>query len=262
VAGRWLLPGEGNAVVATANIVRDEPDLELGGPVVLRINGREASWTLVGIVQSPTMAPFLYVGSDAIDRVTGRIGEAGIVMVKTDDHAPEAQAAAARAVREQLEAAGIGVSATTTTADVMGTIDTLFATLVLFVSVMAVLLGVVGGLGLAGTMTMNVVERAREIGIIRAIGATRRAVLLIFVVEGLMIGLLAWGIGAGLSLPLSKLISDQLGDVFVQRPLAFSPSLEGFAMWLAVVLVLSVLGSLAPAWRAARMAVREVLAYE
>jgi putative ABC transport system permease protein len=262
VAGRWLLPGEGNAVVATANIVRDEPDLELGDPVVLRVNGREATWTLVGIVQSPTMAPFLYVGSGPLDRVTGRIGEAGIVMVKTDDHGPEAQATAARAVREQLEAAGIGVAAPTTPSDVMGTIDTLFTTLVLFVSVMAVLLGVVGGLGLAGTMTMNVVERAREIGIIRAIGATRRAVLLIFVTEGVMIGLLAWGIGAGLSLPLSKLISDQLGDVFVQRPLAFSPSLEGFAMWLAVVLVLSVLGSIAPAWRAARMAVREVLAYE
>jgi putative ABC transport system permease protein len=262
LAGRWLLPGEGNALVATANILRDEPDIRLGDPVVLRVNGRAATWTLVGIVQSPTMAPFLYVGSGALDRVTGRLGDAGIVMVRTEDHTPEGQASSARAIREHLEAVGIGVAATTTTTDVMGTIDTLFATLVLFVSVMAVLLGLVGGLGLAGTMTMNVVERAREIGIIRAIGASQRAVLLIFVAEGVVIGLLAWGVGAGLSLPLSKLISDQLGDVFVQRPLAFAPSLEGFLIWLAVVLVLSVLGSLAPAWRAARMAVREALAYE
>jgi putative ABC transport system permease protein len=127
---------------------------------------------------------------------------------------------------------------------------------------MALLLGIIGGLGLTGTMTMNVVERSREIGIIRAIGATDGAVRRIFVGEGLVIGLIAWAAGALLSLPLSKLLSDMLGEVFVERPLAFSPSLAGLLVWLAIVVVLSVLGSLVPAWRASRIAVREVLGYE
>ena len=61
--GRWLLPGEGNALVATANLLGDEPDLGVGDEVTLRIGGRDTTWTLVGIVQSPTMAPFLYVGT-------------------------------------------------------------------------------------------------------------------------------------------------------------------------------------------------------
>ena len=78
----------------------------------------------------------------------------------------------------------------------------------------------------------------------------------------IVIGLLAWLVGVALSLPLSKVLSDQLGQVFVQRPLAFQPSLGGVGMWLAIVFVLSVLGSLAPAWRASRITVREVLGEE
>ena len=81
--GRWLLPGEGNALVATANLLRDEPDLGIGDEVTLRIGGRDTTWTLVGIVQSPTMAPFLYLGTPALERSLGDTGRAGIVMIGT-----------------------------------------------------------------------------------------------------------------------------------------------------------------------------------
>jgi len=260
--GRWLVPGEGNALVATANLLGDEPDLRVGDTVDLRIQGRETTWTLVGIAQSPTMAPFLYVGSDALERSLGDVGRVGIVMIGTSDHSAAGQARIGAAVRERLEAAGIGIAATTTTSDVTDTLFTLFDTLVLFISVMSVLLGVVGGLGLAGTMTMNVVERSREIGIIRAIGATDQAVLLIFLAEGLLIGFIAWLVGALLSLPVSWLLSTALGEAFVQRPLSFQVSWQGVLLWFMVVFWLSTIGSILPAWRAARITVREVLAYE
>ena len=134
--------------------------------------------------------------------------------------------------------------------------------MLLFVSVMALLLGVVGALGLAGTMTMNVVERSREIGVMRAIGARDRAVLAVFMVEGLLIGFLAWLVGVVISLPISKILSDALGESFVQRPLAFTPALDGIGLWLVAVAILAVVASFLPAFRATRLAVREVLAYE
>ena len=93
--GRWLLPGEGNALVVTANLKRDEPDLTVGGPVSLRIAGRDTTWILVGIVQSPTMAPFLYVDAASLGRVVGGADRAGMVMVKTAAHDPASQAASA-----------------------------------------------------------------------------------------------------------------------------------------------------------------------
>lgn len=261
-AGRWLRPGEGNALVVTANFLRAEPDVALGEPVRLLIGGRESTWLVVGVVQSPTPVPFLYAGDQALGRATRETGRAGVVMIGTSRHDPADQAADAVRVRDRLEAAGIDVAATTTSGDISTTIDTLFDTLIAFVSVMSLVLGLVGGLGLAGTMTMNVVERSREIGVLRAIGAGDRSVLLMFLTEGLLIGVLAWLAGAVVSVPISRLLSDAIGDAFVQRPLAFAPSLVGFGAWLAVVLVLASLASLGPAWRASRISVREVLAYE
>ena len=142
------------------------------------------------------------------------IGQPGLTTAQQD--------ALAQAVRTRLEAAGVDVAATTTSGEIRETQATLFDVIVVFLSTMAVLLGVVGGLGLTGTMTMNVVERAREIGVLRAVGASDRSVLTIFLVEGVLIGALSWAIGVVVSVPISKLLSDALGLVFADRPLSYS----------------------------------------
>ncbi len=260
--GRFLVPGDGNALVVTRNFLDEEPDVRIGDRVTLRSKGRDATFTLVGIVQSPTQRPFLYAPSAAIDGLTRDAGRAGMLMVLTERTDPAGERDTGAAVRDTLERAGIRVTGTQTRSEIKATIDTLFTTMLVFVSVMALLLGVVGGLGLAGTMTMNVVERSREIGVMRAIGARDSAVLLVFLAEGLLIGFLAWLVGVIVSLPISKLLSDALGQSFVQRPLAFTPAIDGILAWLAVVAVLATVASFLPAWRATRLAVREVLAYE
>jgi putative ABC transport system permease protein len=236
--------------------------VRVGDTVTLRAEGREAEFTLVGIVQSPTQRPFLYAPSSAIDTLTRNAGKAGILMVITESGDAAFERDTATALRDTLERGGFEVSATQTRSEIKASIDNLFGAMLLFVSVMALLLGVVGALGLAGTMTMNVVERSREIGVMRAIGARDRAVLLVFMVEGLLIGFLAWLIGVVISLPISKLLSDALGESFVQRPLAYTPAIDGIVYWLIAVAILALVASFLPAFRATRLAVREVLAYE
>ncbi|MFL5756188.1 MAG: ABC transporter permease, partial [Chloroflexota bacterium] len=261
--GRWLLPNDGNAVVATVNIRDDEPDVRVGDVLTLRIDGQDTKWTLVGVVQSPTQRPFFYMPSRALEIATNEVGRAGVLMVVGSSGTSAAsQDALARDVRSRLESAGIRVAATTTSAEIRATQETLFNILTLFLSTMAVLLGVVGALGLTGTMSINVVERAREIGVLRAVGASDGGVLRIFLIEGVIIGLLSWALGAIVAVPISKLLSDAHGNVFARRPLAFAFSIEGVAAWLLIVLVLAAVASLLPAWRASRLAVREVLAYE
>ena len=113
-----------------------------------------------------------------------------------------------------------------------------------------------------GTMTINVVERSREIGVLRAVGASDRSVLTIFLVEGVLIGALSWVIGVLGSLPISRLLSDALGIVFADRPLSHASSIEAALAWAGIVLALAAVASLLPSWRASRLAVREILAYE
>ena len=169
--GRFLVPGDGNALVVTRNFLDDETDVKIGDRITLRTKGRDAEFTLVGIVQSPTQRPFLYAPSAALDTLTRDAGKAGLLMLVTERQDATGQRETGAAVRDTLDRAGMEVAQVQTRSEIRASIDTLFTTMLLFVSVMALLLGVVGGLGLAGTMTMNVVERSREIGVMRAIGA-------------------------------------------------------------------------------------------
>jgi putative ABC transport system permease protein len=127
---------------------------------------------------------------------------------------------------------------------------------------MAILLAVVGAIGLMGTMSLNVLERTREIGVMRAIGASDGAILKIVIVEGVLIGLMSWLLGTMLALPLSRLLSDSVGVSIFQTPLSYTFSLGGVELWLGLVVILAALASFWPARNASRVTVRDVLAYE
>jgi len=127
---------------------------------------------------------------------------------------------------------------------------------------MAVLAAVVGGIGLMGTMSINVLERRREIGMMRATGATSPVVAGIFVFEGVLIGLLSWVLAAPLSYPAARLFGRVVGDTLLSADLYFRYSVTGTLAWLVIVVLVAVLASLWPALQATRVSVREALAYE
>ena len=126
----------------------------------------------------------------------------------------------------------------------------------------AILVAVVGAIGLMGTMSMNVLERTREIGVMRAIGATNGAVFRIFLVEGMFIGFISWMLGALAALPITKVLYDILSRALFQTEGTAVVTRDGFVLWLIVALFLSAIACLVPARGAARMTVRDVLAYE
>ena len=260
--GRWLLPGDENAAVVTANVLDDESDVDVGSTITLRSGGFDHTWKIVGVVNAPTQRPAVYVPRAYLQEISGSVGRSTIVFVRTQAHDADSVQASATAIRRHYESLGIQVSSTTTDADVRTQQTRLFEILVSFLTLMASLLGVVGAIGLAGTMTMNVAERAREIGVMRAIGASDGGVRRVFLVEGLVIGVLSWAASIFVSIPVAKLMSDALGLLFIKRPLDFAFSPEGIFVWLVVVVILSIAASALPAARASRIPVREVLAYE
>jgi putative ABC transport system permease protein len=131
-----------------------------------------------------------------------------------------------------------------------------------FFIVMAVIVGAVGGLGLMTTMSLNVLERRREMGVLRAIGATPRIVWLMVVAEALVIGVLSWVIAAVLAWPVSKVVGDTFVRALFHGGLDFSFEAVGLVIWLGVSIGLSAVASFVPAWRASRTTVREALANE
>jgi putative ABC transport system permease protein len=119
----------------------------------------------------------------------------------------------------------------------------------------------VGVIGLTGTMSINVLESTREIGVMRATGAGHGDIYRIFITEGLVVGLMAWAIGVVAAIPLSTWLTNLIADA-ITLPLAYEFSWQGVGIWLATVVVVSVLASVLPARRASQVSVSEAIAYE
>ena len=262
VAGRWLLPQDENAVVVNTVFLKDEPDIQVGSALKLQINGRETEWQVVGIAAGTPPAPLLHVNYPYLARLMGAIDRAGILIAVTQQHDPATQAAVAKLLEEHFRSAGMEVASRQTSTEERAQTQAQFDVLIYFLLIMAVLLAVIGAIGLAGTMSLNVLERTREIGVMRAVGASDGSIFRIVVIEGLLIGLISWFSGAILAYPLGKVLSDAIGTITLRINLDYVYSLGGLAMWLAIACVLAVLASLLPARNATKVSVRDVLAYE
>jgi len=129
---------------------------------------------------------------------------------------------ASAALEAHFERNGLRVDSVQTMAAERAEASVVYGIVISLMLIMAILLAIVGGLGLMGTMSINVLERTREIGVLRAVGAPNRGVALAFVREGIAIGLLSWLLGSVLAFPLSKLLSDAVGMAMVGTPLTFS----------------------------------------
>ena len=141
-------------------------------------------------------------------------------------------------------------------------IETVYNFLIYLLLVIAILSALVGSIGLAGTMSMNVLERTREIGVLRAIGAHNQIVSKLVIIESILIGLISFCLGSVLSLPITSLLSNVISLSIFNSPAEFIVTARGFGIWFGLVLLLSTGASLLPAHNATKLTIREVLAYE
>jgi putative ABC transport system permease protein len=118
---------------------------------------------------------------------------------------------------------------------------------------------IVGGIGVTNTMAMSVLERVREIGILRAVGWRTRLIAAMIVSEALAIGLLALGLGLLLGYVGAELFTSRGSLSSLVEP-DFTAGV--FAWGLAFSLGVGVIGAIYPAWRAARLTPIEALRRE
>jgi len=244
-------------------VVKYYPGLKAGDQLPLKISGRTEYWEVIGVFKFVGREGVLaYTPVEYAEQITGLANSSVSYRVVTAQHDRATQDAVAQKLDRFFRDQGFKVRSAQSGLASLDTASESLDTIVIFLLIMAILTAVVGSMGLTGTMGMNVLERTREIGITRAIGADDRAVMRTVMAEGVVIGMISFALSILLSIPFTYLLSLIVSLAVFETPIATHFTIEGYAIWLGLVLVLSSLASIIPARNAATMTIREVLAYE
>lgn len=265
VAGQWLDPNEANSVVVNEDLISREQDIEVGKPLTVKINGLERQVNVVGIASKHMTGARIYMDYNQLTRLTGFPNQVQMVRVLATEGAfegPNEQSALGRSLEKRFEDAQLADGASRTRSEMFSAMSTAFNILLIILLLVAVILAIIGGLGLTGAMGLNVLERTREIGVLRAVGASHSSVRKVVVVEGALVALVSWIFSALLSYPAGILLAGAVVKMAFDTQATFQYSYLGLVIWFGVVALIGVLASLAPARDAVRLTVREVLNYE
>jgi putative ABC transport system permease protein len=122
---------------------------------------------------------------------------------------------------------------------------------------LSVMIAAVGGIGLSGTLGIGVLQRTREIGVLRAIGAPSSAIRRLLVLEGLLHGVMAWLISLPLGYLCAEPMAKELGLLMfgIQLDYRFNAAAAGY--WLVMLIFIAWVASSWPARKAARLSIKE-----
>jgi putative ABC transport system permease protein len=263
--GVWL-QGEGlNQIVVNEDLLDEEPDIRVDDKIVLEVDGKQRPFEVVGIASKHLSGSRIYMDYGDFERLSGRnnlVDELRVIAAPHMISSPSTQDGIAEELEDRFTNAKLNPGSTSTRHAYFGNITDTFDIILIVLIVMAVLLAIVGGLGLMGTLGINVLERTREIGVLRAVGASNLSVRQVVVIEGVVVGLLSWILGGILSGPSSWALAGAVINTTLETGLRLRYSFLGLFIWLVIVLLIGVFSSLAPARGATRLRVRDVLDYE
>jgi len=261
--GRWLNPGETGAVVLN-QVTRNNtvPNVGAGDTVQLIVGGKPTTWRVVGIAQERQGGGGgVYATAEGFADAMGQPQQANQLRIATNSHDEQTRQVVADAVDNTLTDPGTEVKSAASISRSEAISEGHLGPIILILLGIALPLGVVGVIGLASTMSANILDRTREFGVMHAIGARPKAVRRIVVAEGVFMALASCLVAVLPALALTAVLGAALGNLFFSAPLPYRISMLAAGVWTALVILGAVLATEAAATRASRLTVREALAY-
>ncbi|CAN5398720.1 FtsX-like permease family protein [soil metagenome] len=265
--GRWLQPDDSNGIVLNKALAT-KLGIDVGDQVILRRDGdRDSIWQIVGILFDPLTNDSVHMPRATLARLLNKVNKANALWVKTAATDAQSTKSTALTLEKRFEARNIAIAPETvfsgkTIDDIVYSKLFTYNLLVQLLAILAAVIAIVGGVGLSGVLTLSVLERTREIGVMRAIGASSGQITRLFIGEGLLLGLLSWAIALPVSIPLAHALTTRILTTILNEEIIYRFTPFGPLLWLAIISVLSILASWFPARSATRVSVRTSLAYQ
>lgn len=262
LAGRWFTADDQNVVVIS-NVGAEKSGLNVGDSIEIHTDLYSAHWKIIGIVQDYNNLAGMGALLTSLRQVNAFVGlpaeDAAALMI---DAASKNQAdidALAKRLDTRLSQLGIPANVQTAQQEIQRNQSQFLILYVLLYCVVAII-ALVGAMGLFNALAMSVLERRREIGILRSMGATGRKVAQVFWTEGISLGIVAWVIALMVGIPAAYGFIQLLGKLLLPVPFTLNP--VSLILMLLFIVVVASLASLGPVWGAARIKIAQTLRYE
>ncbi len=265
VGGRWLLPEDGRAVVLTRDVAQKN-NVKVGDFVTLDLGALGTdTWRVVGLYDPIFASTFstdtIFAPQDALYQATKKYGQGSLLYVRTASHTAADRAAVTTQLKNLFDDRGLKVVQSQTQSELRNLNSFQFGMVVDMMLGLSVIVALVGGIALMGSLSIGVIERTKEIGVMRAVGARSSTILGIFIMEGVLQGLLSWLIAFPISLAAGPALAAALGKAMFGATLDYRYNWAALLIWFAVILVVALIASIVPANRATQISVRDSLAY-
>jgi len=247
LSGHWLSDGMSGGIVINHRLQQDFPELVPGAPVRLDVDGQPLDTTVIGVIKE-FGPPTLYVrDADYRARMNDDDERVNAGFVRLKEPTEQNLATLTAMLESHFDLAQVRIrglqSGKIASRVIRGHLDVIVATLL----VLALFILSVSSLGMTSAVSTNVVERSRELGILRSIGGTPSAIRRILASEAVTIAVVGWACALLLSAFVSAPVSNYFGEALVEYPFDFRFSPLGAAMSFGIAVVLAVLASIAPA---------------
>jgi putative ABC transport system permease protein len=268
-AGLLPKPTESGVLVIGKGMLGRLPGLTVGATATLLVQGKRLPPVRVVAVIEEIAEPTLYTTPATMNQLLRSVSPdrpksggprlAGALRIETK---AGQQNAVSGALEEVLVSRGAYLAGAMTNAMLRQSMLDHVLILLICLTSAAIAILVVGALGMGTSLSLNIIERWREIGVIRAMGGSNGSVFRLLLTEGFVTTALSMVLAVLLSLPLTALVGKVIGahGLYVTLPFVFR--LDALALWLLLAALITGLTVWLSAQKALTISVREVLAYE
>jgi len=267
-AGRWLSPEDTGRVAVISQDTADFNDLHVGDTITIDMAERgDSDWEIIGTYIAVAPEPFttdpIYAPETAVSNTTKQANRSNQILVKTAQSDADSTAAIMQELSDDYQVQQMYTNAffSRTKSQDRAFAFNQYGIVINMLFGLAAVMGLVGGIGLMGSLSISVVERTKEIGVLRAIGAESGMIIGMFIMEGALQGVVSWLFAVPVAFVAARPVANALGQILMKTELDFAFSYTAVFAWLFIILIISVLSSIIPALNATRISVRESLAY-